>query len=481
MIGLRRSLLVVLVLVWALVAAPMVSRADASDPSVIDVEVLGTVELPDSQVPTSLVVQATSWLGDPYAYILTLSNLSPWPLGSLTVLDRYFPDDPVEEISHDWFPDRIEPGEAASIVIPFPDGPFVDGCHQLEIGWAEGWSVVLMDCNGPGTMTVWEVPLSEEMASYLAEPSPYSFAPISADRSRLGLHVTRNSTPAIMDFVEEMQPAVIVAVGDLGWLEEVKEASPDTITLGRLLEDGQTIAGDPVVRAREFVYMNAGQYLANPGVDYWLGWNEPDIGDPGQMGWYAAFEAERTIAMAELGLRVAVGNFSTGTPEAAEFEAFLPALSVAREYSAVLALHEYSAPTMFDGVGADIPGHEAQDGFGALTLRYRYWYEHYLEPNGLVLPLVITEAGIDGGVLRPQGIVLDGWREFASDPPEGVPALTLESYIDQLTWYDSELRRDPYVLGFAIFNVGESDGQWASFDVTAILPYLAGVIEATAN
>src|SRR5690606_458457 len=100
---------------------------------------------------------------------------------------------------------------------------------------------------------------------------------------------------------------------------------------------------DPAAQARAYVQAAAWAYRANPGVDYWLGWNEPGIDEIGQMQWYADFEAERIVAMAELGLKAAIGNFSTGTPEPAEFEAFLPAIRVAKEYGAVLALHEYSA------------------------------------------------------------------------------------------------------------------------------------------
>lgn len=51
-----------------------------------------------------------------------------------------------------------------------------------------------------------------------------------------------------------------------------------------------------------------------------------------------------------------------------------------------------------------------------------------------------------------------------------------EEYLQQLSWYDDELRRDSYVLGFAVFNVGGSSGQWASFDVTNILPQMADLI-----
>ena len=50
-------------------------------------------------------------------------------------------------------------------------------------------------------------------------------------------------------------------------------------------------------------------------------------------------------------------------------------------------------------------------GSGPLTLRYRWWYEEFLKPRGLVIPLVISEAGVDGVVAnRPaRG---RGWRDF---------------------------------------------------------------------
>jgi len=54
----------------------------------------------------------------------------------------------------------------------------------------------------------------------------------------------------------------------------------------------------------------------------------------------------------------------------------------------------------------------------------------------------------------------------------------VDAYIAQLSWYDDQLRRDPYVLGFAVFNVGTLDGRWRSFDVTDILPQLGGLVSS---
>lgn len=410
-----------------------------------------------------LLLQATFVPATSPRYVVTMSNLSSWDLYSLFVLDRFFAPESEDEQSAEWFVDVLPAGESVSHVFAYQEADPLACCHQIEMNWSEGWSAFVVDQGEGSRTTLWSVPLSAEMA-FVVEEEPLSFD-YSDGRSKLGLHVTRNSDPNIMAFIKDAQPAVLVGVGDLGWLTEAKEISPGTITLGRFDEVDQTLTGDPAERAQQFVMAHAARYLANPGVDYWLGWNEPGIDSPADMAWYASFEAERAELMAALGFKVAVGNFSTGTPEADEFAAFLPAIQAAKAHGGVLALHEYSAPTMMEGVGQGIPGHDAEVDSGSLTLRYRYWYEHYLAPARLVVPLVVTEAGVDGGVLVAQKAGLGGWQDFEESGPEG----SLAGYIEQLSWYDDELRRDPYVIGFAVFNAGDASGRWGSFDVTADL------------
>jgi len=473
-VKLGRRLCGILAILLVLAVMPMAVSADLNNPLVINAEVLGTTSVPGSQSLYNLMVQATSWLGSPYRYILTVGNFSPWPMTTLRLLDRYVPGDATpKEVDHEWFPKRLDPGQAVSVVFEFPDGPLADGCHQIEISLADGLSTVLMDCSAPGATTIWYAPLNEAMQSYLAQPPLTRAEPTG--RSKLGVHVTNKSVPNLSEFIAKAKPAVVVAVEDVGWLAEVKAASPKTVTLARFMETDQTVEGDPVERAKQFVAGNAARYRANPAVDYWLGWNEPVVESIEQMQWFAAFEAARAAAMADLGLKVAVGNFGVGSPEADEFQAFLPAIAAAKKYGGVLALHEYSAPTLRDGVGAGIPGLEANADYGALTLRYRYWYDHYLRAKDLVVPLVVTEAGIDGGVLRSEGPSLAGWRDFSASWPGGA-AGAADMYAEQLSWYDDQLRRDPYVFGFAVFNVGALDGRWSSFDVTDMLPQLAGLI-----
>ncbi|MGM0401078.1 MAG: hypothetical protein ACQEQT_07245 [Chloroflexota bacterium] len=492
----RRVCIVLLAALAMIICLPLAAGAETPEGAqLLDSRVIISEEIPEPKGSATLAVQATSWSGTSYDYILTLTNLSPWFMDSIQVLDRYLPEDVEEEETHqEWMPDPLAPGDSTSFVFSFPDGPLENGCHQIEIDLAEGLGVILMDCSEPGTVTIWDVTLGEELEGYLADPPDEESMVQTSDArggspppldeptgpSKLGLHVTRNSSPEIMDFVREVHPAVIVAVGDLGWLSDVKEVSPETITVGRFREEEQAFSGDSEERARQFVDDHLERYLANDGVDYWLGWNEPVFESREDAEWYAAFEAERTRTMADLGLRVAVGNFSTGTPEPAEFEAFLPALSTAEKYAGVLALHEYSAPTLQDGVGTGLSGFDPLPEHGALTLRYRHWYTSYLWPQNLDIPLIVTEAGVDGGVLPPQGMELNGWRDFdgsVTELDEPLFVQTPETYLRQLNWYDDQLRRDPHVYGFALFNVGDGDGQWASFDMTDHLSDLAELIE----
>ena len=294
--------------------------------------------------------------------------------------------------------------------------------------------------------------------------------------SKLGVHVVRNNSANIMEFVRQAQPAVMKGVDDLGFLEEVKQVSPRTITIGRLSARDQTYVGVPEETARDFVAYQLEQYLANPYVDYWEGWNEPDP-NLDRMDWYARFEAERVRLLAQHGLKAAVGGFSTGVPEMDEFELFLPAIETAIEHGGILSLHEYGAPDMMFLYGDPLPGYPTYPDRGSLNFRYRWYYRDILEPRGLVLPLVISEAGIDGiiGLGRP-GPGGHGWADFADYWVEqGLGDSGVEAFINQLNWYDNGVREDGYVIGFTVFTAG-GIAQWTKYDINSILPDLADYV-----
>jgi len=293
--------------------------------------------------------------------------------------------------------------------------------------------------------------------------------------SKLGLHVQWNNSPNIMRFIRNYRPAVVKAMDDVGFMAEVKEESPSTVTVARLSVDEQNTEGDPVERARAYVAMNLETYKSNPAVDYWEGLNEPGV--RGRMDWYAAFEVERVRLMAEHGLRCAVGAFSAGTPEYNEIEAFLPAIRAAKEHGGILTLHEYDAPLFDRSVGQGVPGAAAYADRGPLALRYRYWYEDFLKPRDLVIPLVISEAGVDGIVANRPGPEGRGWRDFSTYwSKQGLGGDDVQTYLSQLAWYDGEVRKDHYVLGFAVFTAGAMNEDWRSYDITSILRHIAHYI-----
>jgi hypothetical protein len=235
--------------------------------------------------------------------------------------------------------------------------------------------------------------------------------------------------------------------------------------------------GNPEEEARKYVQRNLEKYRLNTGVDFWEGYNEPDP-NMEHMAWYARFEAERVREMARHGLRTAIGGFATGVPEMHEFELFLPAIEVAIQYGGILTLHEYSAPVMDNGYGSNLPGYPAYPDRGSLTFRYRWFYREFLQPRGLVIPLVITEAGIDGIIGNrpgPRGI---GWDDFADyGVSQGWGATGVESFVNQLAWYDAGTRQDEYVLGFTVFTAG-AIAQWKEYDINPILPDLAHYVRS---
>ena len=294
--------------------------------------------------------------------------------------------------------------------------------------------------------------------------------------SKLGIHVIQNNDPRIMEFIRNAQPAVVKAVGDLGFLSEVKEVSPRTITIGRIDDIyAQNYGGDPVEAAQDYVNRHLPSYLLNPGVDYWEGWNEPDP-NMNNMRWYAAYEVERVRLLAQNGLKAAIGGFPTGVPEVEEFRLFIPAIEAAKQYSGILSLHEYGAPDMLYLVGSPLPNRPGYADRGALTLRYRWFYEEYLIPQDLVIPLAITEAGVDGIIGNRPGPDGKGWHNFSAYWVDaGWGDTGKQAYINQLAWYDAEVRKDGYVIGFTVFTAGDIKG-WETYEIDTILPDLAGYV-----
>lgn len=304
--------------------------------------------------------------------------------------------------------------------------------------------------------------------------------------SKLGLHIINNNDPYAMEFIRRVHPRVVKTVESWGWLADVKAASPNTVTIGRIYGQEETWVGtvDPVAAANAYVMNNLQTYQLNPGADYWESWNEYVINTPERVSWFTQFEATRACTMQAQGFRAVVGNFGMGWPLTyQDMESFLPALEAAHRCGGIFGLHEYNSPTFQCGVSQNVPG--VIPGapvinnipVGYRTLRYRFWYEGLLKPRGLGdLPLVLTEVGIagepPGGPCNDPGSKGKGaWKGYQDWWVEqGFGPNGPQAYVNLLAWYDSELRKDPYVIGATIFTAGPG---WDDYDIHDILIPLA--------
>jgi hypothetical protein len=288
----------------------------------------------------------------------------------------------------------------------------------------------------------------------------------------LGIFVGYNH-PQLFDLLATGNVAMVKTLEyDPNFVVEIKRVSPNTLIVARYspLPQPDLANWDPLAAARQFadlVLPIATEPRRLASIDCWEAYNEPSPTTPEEMASLAAFEAERTRLMAAAGVRSCVGNFGTGQPPLELWPAFFPALEAVQQHNGFLGLHEYSAPEMWFGAGANQiePGSDEGDA-GWLTLRYRKVYRDILEPAGLAVPLVITETGIDGLVAGRPGPPGNGWQEFAdywrtqglvSTLPEGF-------YVEQLAWYDSHLMQDDYVRGASIYTLAGPDG-WQTYEI----------------
>ena len=127
--------------------------------------------------------------------------------------------------------------------------------------------------------------------------------------------------------------------------------------------------------------------------------------------------------------------------------------------------------------GSQLPGgYPRREDAGALTFRYRYFYRDILEPLGLAIPLVISEAGVDGIIGNRPGPDGLGWADFQDfwvNQGWGIDGPS--AFINQLAWYDAGVRQDGYVIGFTIFTAG-AIGHWENYNINPILPQLADYV-----
>ncbi len=235
----------------------------------------------------------------------------------------------------------------------------------------------------------------------------------------------------------------VVNAGNIHWVEVIdpdgSNSWPNARTIGRLWVGGDNVEAQyyqlGATGADAYFALCEPRYRAASWVHCWIGPNEPNpLYNAAVANQYAEFAPRWVELMHQKGYRAVVGSFSVGWPDIGQAPMFR-AMMQAADY---LGLHEYAAPTM-------------QSGNGYWTLRYRRTIKELKDAGCRVPPILITECGIDGGLV---GRGRTGWKGFCDKV----------TYQAQLAWYLAEINKDAEVLCAAPFVSGPSP-DWVSFDV----------------
>ncbi|GIV18887.1 MAG: hypothetical protein KatS3mg023_0638 [Armatimonadota bacterium] len=307
--------------------------------------------------------------------------------------------------------------------------------------------------------------------------SMFAFAQPDQCVSKLGIHLIGSYTegarrilaakPRVMKVLDPQ-----VSAGMREAMRDYKQRHPKGLVVMRVWERTSglryRLEDDPAQSADDFwnrVLQPAVHALSASDrrlVDYLEGPNEcentPCWESVESARWFGRFWERLAERIAQAGFRPCVGSIPVGNPPGniaeirAKLEAFLPALRAAKRWNGAWSYHSYSIEYTTD-VAVEY-WH---------SLRYRIFYEFLREryPDLANLPMILTEGGID----RAGNPNNDGWRARGD-------AAKFQKW---LLWYDSELKKDPYVVGSTLFQIGNPEGWW-SFDVEPIAQWLADVI-----
>lgn len=287
----------------------------------------------------------------------------------------------------------------------------------------------------------------------------------------LGLNINVLQTQHL-DAIRAMRPAVNFVLSPKG--EEsakVKAAHPAALLIGRPHVDDSEVHswylnGDPTQAGNRAAAICLEHRQSNPAVDAWLLLNEPPVASIEQVARLAAFDMAFARAMWSGGSRGCIGAFARGTPQipsidgGAALRAYMPALRVAEDIGALVAIHQYG----FNPLLKDAEWN---------ALRWQVHILPWLANQGLRrFEYVITETGCDLGTGRIEdGQVADGWKHAFGDTQPG-----REDYAGQLLALMNQYAKDYRCKGATIFCAGNQN-RWGSFDVTgAMLERLSFVL-----
>ncbi len=290
--------------------------------------------------------------------------------------------------------------------------------------------------------------------------------------SKIGIHLLNRYTPGAKKIIQANCPIIKILdchTDMMNALRDYKTAHPKGIVVLRIYTDNHYGASaDPAASARDYWENRLWPRLSKltdqqkKWIDYVEGPNEGDTcptwGSVADAEWFARFWVTLAPIMGEHGFRPCVGSIPVGNPPGppdeveAKIKAFVPALRAAKKLGGAWSYHPYTLKYTKD------PAVEIY-----YSLRYRRFHSILAKyaPDVADLPMVLTEGGVDN----------DGTH---SDKP-GWKRDTAERFQDWLKWFDSEIKKDPYVKGVTLFEIGHPEN-WDSFDLEPMAEWLSGYL-----
>lgn len=190
-------------------------------------------------------------------------------------------------------------------------------------------------------------------------------------------------------------------------------------------------------------------------VDYLGGTNgseqTPYVNTDEGAKWFNRYWVKLAENISNAGFRPNMGEIYVGNLDPATIEYLISALRKLKETNGSWSYHGYTLDVSKD-ISTEIN----------YSLRYRQFYDYLSKnyPDLADIPMILGEGGID----KDGNPNTSGWKA----------RVDAAAYRDWLIWYDEELKKDPQVLGVALFQIGGPG--WPSFELEPISDWLANYL-----
>ena len=223
-------------------------------------------------------------------------------------------------------------------------------------------------------------------------------SPIPTAKKPIGIHVAGSGDIGdLLGVAERLYkngtpiPAVMI-ISDPGLCKAVKDVSPATDVYYRWVAsasdpgpfDGMDENGNgSIVSGRMWFDHMWARHSQATKADYHQMYNECSFGGNGQNATYAVrvneFEQQLMTRANELGVKVTIGNYMPGVPEALHIERLRPAFAMAEQHGHALCYHAYTSVTRDASFIADAP---------YFALRWVEWVKQFPK-----LKIILGETG----------------------------------------------------------------------------------------